>query len=129
MISSESKSRAFWICAVITSFNALVSSGYSIASLLVPGFGEAALYLASRCIALVLVALGMVWLRSRIGIAALAFTVGLVQVFDTGIGILAHDSGKTLGPLVLAVATFTSVVYLLREIKQGAQRTSPPTSQ
>ena len=69
-----------------------------------------ALYAASRSVALPAVALGCMWLRSRSGMAAMGFTMGLVQMFDAMIGVHSHDPSKTYGPLVLAVATFGSVV-------------------
>jgi hypothetical protein len=46
--------------------------------------------------------------------AALALTMGLVQLFDAVIGFLSHDPFKTYGPLVLALITFASLAWLLR---------------
>ena len=126
MTPTKSNSRVFWICAIVTTLNALVSAGFSIARLLGPERSEVALYAASRSVALLAVVLGLLWLRSRTGIAVLAFTMGLVQAFDTVIGILAHQAGKTLGPLVFAVATFASVVPLLREIRGRASWAGQP---
>jgi hypothetical protein len=116
MSSSQTKASAFWICAIITTLNAAVSVGFSLPRLLGPENGEVALYAASRSSALLLVVLGVVWLRSRAGLAALAFAMSLVQAFDTGIGILDHNPGKTFGPMAFAVATFVSVSFLLREM-------------
>jgi hypothetical protein len=118
MIPSENESSVFWICAGITSLNAVVSLGFSAARVLAPVGGEAALYAASRSMALLLVILGLFWFRSKEGMAALAIVMGLVQVFDTGIGLLAHAVGKTVGPLVFAVATFASAGFLLREMEK-----------
>lgn len=108
----------------MTNLNALVSAGFSVARLLGPEGGEVALYAASRSVALLLVVLGVASLHSRAGVAALACVMGLVQLFDTGIGVLAHESGKTFGPLIFAVATFVSAFYLLREIWAGSQRSA-----
>jgi len=116
MIPNDNKSLAFWICAAITTLNAVVSAGFSVARLLGPEGGEVALYAASRSVALLLVVFAVWWLRSRAGMAALAFVMGLVQLFDTGIGLLAHELGKTLGPLVFAIATLVSAGFLLREM-------------
>jgi hypothetical protein len=121
MIPEENKSPYFWICAVITFLNAAVSAGFSLARLLGPEGGEVALYDASRSVALLLAVFALLWIRSRAGMAALASVMGLVQLFDTGIGLLAHQLGKTLGPLVFAVATFVSVGFLLREMGKCRQ--------
>jgi hypothetical protein len=121
MIPNENKSLCFWICAAITFLNASVSTGFSLARLLGPEGGEVALYAASRSVALLLVVFALLWIRSRAGMATLAFVMGLVQLFDTGIGLLAHQLGKTLGPLVFAVATFVSVGFLLREMGNCGQ--------
>ena len=98
MIPTENRSRAFWICAIVTNLNALVSAGFSVARLLGPEGGEVALYAASRSVALLLVVLGVASLHSRAGVAALACVMGLVQLFDTGIGVLAHELGQRPWP-------------------------------
>jgi hypothetical protein len=123
MIPNQNKSPYFWICAAIVFLNAAVSTGFSLARLLGPEGGEVALYAASRSVALMLVVFGLLWIRSRAGMAALAFVMGLVQLFDTGIGLLAHQMGKTLGPLVFSVATFVSAGLLLREMGKCQGRT------
>jgi hypothetical protein len=121
MIPNKNKSRYFWVCAAITFLNASVSTGFSIARLLGPEGGEVALYAASRSVAILLVVFALLWIRSRAAMAAMAFTVGLVQLFDTGIGFLAHQLGKTLGPLLFAVATLVSVGFLLGEMGKCCQ--------
>ena len=52
--------------------------------------------------------------HSRMGIAALALAMTLVQGFDGLIGALAHDPAKTYGPFVFALANFAALVWLLR---------------
>jgi hypothetical protein len=113
------RNRAFWICAAITSLNALVSAGFSVAHLLAPSCTDVALYAASRSLALLVVVLGLVWFRSRSGLVSLAVTMALVQSLDTLIGAQAHDPARTFGPLVFAVATFASAATLLRSIRQS----------
>jgi hypothetical protein len=78
-------------------------------------------YAASRSIAILLVVPIFLGFRSRIGIAAMALTMSLVQLFDAVIGALSHDSGKTYGPLFLALIGFVSVAFLLH----GAERIEP----
>lgn len=112
MILNENNSRFFWICAAITSINALVSAGFSLAALRT---GEVyAMYGASRSVALLLIAIALVWLRSRTGIAVMAALMSLVQAGDAIVGVLAHDLVKTVGPVVLCAATLVSLFAMLR---------------
>jgi hypothetical protein len=62
-----------------------------------------------------LIVLFVIFQRSRRGLAAMALTMGFVQLFDTAIGFVQHDPSKTYGPLVFAIATFVAVHFLLRE--------------
>jgi hypothetical protein len=115
MPRNEKTPRAFWICATITAISATVSASFSVAGLLGAGIHDwFAQYAASRSIAILLVVLIFLGLRSRIGIAAMALTMSLVQLFDAVIGVLLHDSGKTYGPLFLALIGFVSLAFLLR---------------
>ncbi|HXO60666.1 MAG TPA: hypothetical protein VN850_02545 [Candidatus Acidoferrales bacterium] len=115
MPSNEKAPRAFWICATITAISATVSASFSVAGLLGAGIHDRfAQYAASRSIAILLVVLILLGFRSRIGIAAMALTMSLVQLFDAVIGVLSHDASKTYGPLFLALIGFVSVAFLLR---------------
>src|SRR5450755_2739594 len=70
--------------------SALVSAGFSLAAVFSHDQGgTVALYSASRSVALAFVVCGVEFLGSRRGIAAMAFTMGLVQAFDAVIG--AHS--------------------------------------
>jgi hypothetical protein len=119
-------SRRFWTCAIITAVSALVSAGFSIAGLFEPS-GSASIerYAASRSVALLIALLCCIGVRSRMGIAALALVMSLVQGFDGLIGALAHDPAKTYGPFVFAVANLAALVWLLRSQEgSNAQVTS-----
>src|ERR1700688_1848990 len=119
MPNNEKTPRAFWICATITAISAFVSASFSVAGLLGPGVHNSfALYAASRNIAIPLVVLIFLGLRSRGGIAAMALTMSLIQSFDAVIGIILHDASKTYGPLCLALIGFVSVAFLLRSSKR-----------
>lgn len=110
----------FWICAAITTISALVSAGFSVATLVGSSAGDTvARYAASRSIALLIAALFCVALRSRKGIAALALVMSLVQGFDGIVGALADDPAKTYGPFVFAAANFAALVWLLRSHDGG----------
>jgi hypothetical protein len=115
MPNHEKTARAFWICATITAISAIVSASFAVAGLLGPGIHDTfALYAASRSLAIPLVVLIFLGLRSRGGIAAMALTMSLVQLFDAVIGVILHDASKTYGPLFLALFGFVSVAFLLR---------------
>jgi hypothetical protein len=115
MPNNEKTLRAFWICATITAISAIVSASFSVAGLRGPGIHDPfALYAASRSIAIPLVVLIFLVFRSRGGIAALALTMSLVQLFDAVIGVLSHDPSKTYGPLFLALIGFVSIAFWLR---------------
>jgi hypothetical protein len=117
--------RRFWICAIITTISAMVSAGFSVVGLLGPFGGDSfARYAASRSIALLLAALCSMGFRSREAIASLALVMSLVQGFDGIIGVLAHDSAKTYGPFVFALANFVALVWLLRSRKDPTRKSS-----
>ena len=112
---SQNQSRAFWWCAAITGVSALVSAGFSLAAVFASSPWETiSLYAASRSVALPLAILASTALRSTPAIAALAFVMGLIQLFDGFIGITAHDASKTYGPFVLALLTFITLARLLK---------------
>jgi len=115
MLTNDKTPRAFWICAAITVISAVVSASFSVAGLLGPGIHDSfALYAGSRSITIPLVVLIFLGFRSRGGIAAMALTMSLVQLFDAVIGVILHDASKTYGPLFLALIGFVSVTFLLR---------------
>jgi|ERR1700731_2090403 len=115
MPSNEKTPRAFWICAAITTISAIVSASFAVAGLLGTGAHDSfALYAASRSLAIPLVVLIFLGFRSRGGIAAMALTMSLVQLFDWVIGVILHDASKTYGPLFLALIGLVSFVFLLR---------------
>ncbi|MHC2336271.1 hypothetical protein [Bradyrhizobium sp. USDA 4454] len=40
---------------------------------------------------------------------------GMVQLFDTGVGLVQHDVGKAIGPLVIAIIQFFSLLNLAKQ--------------
>jgi hypothetical protein len=114
MASNDKTPRAFWMCAAITAISAVVSASFSVAGLLGPGIHDTfAMYATSRSITIPLVVLVFLAFRSRGGIAAMALTMSLVQLFDAVIGVILHDASKTYGPLFLALIGLVSVAFLL----------------
>jgi hypothetical protein len=123
MTDMQLPTRAFWICAIIAALSAVVSASFSVAALGGEGGQDQyAMYAASRSIALTLAVLACITMRSRSGVMALALTMGLVQGFDALIGLIAHNPGKTYGPLALSVAGLASLIALFRE---GTHRLFP----
>jgi hypothetical protein len=121
MTHTQLPSRAFWICAIITALSAVVSASFSAIALIGAGRQDQyAMYAASRSIALLLAILACIGARSRGGVLALALAMVLVQGFDAVIGLVAHDPGKTYGPLVLSVAGLASLIALHREAEGHA---------
>jgi hypothetical protein len=114
MAYKNEQRRFFWICAVIAGLSAFVSAGFSIAAMTTQ-YDPLGWYAASRSVSLLLIVLFVILQRSRCGLAAMALTMGFVQLFDTAIGFVQHDPSKTYGPFVFAIATFVAVRYLLRE--------------
>ena len=123
MTDMQLPTRAFWICAIIAALSAVVSASFSVAALGGEGGQDQyAMYAASRSIALTLAVLACIAMRSRSGVMALALTMGLVQGFDSLIGLIAHNAGKTYGPLALSVGGLASLIALYRE---GTDRLFP----
>jgi hypothetical protein len=123
MTDMQLPTRAFWICAIIAALSAVVSASFSVAALIGEGRQDQyAMYAGSRSIALVLAILAFIATRSRHGVMALALTMGLVQGFDALIGLIAHNAGKTYGPLALSIVGLASLVALYRE---GTHRLFP----
>ena len=118
MAGQANDTKAFWTCALITAVSAFVSASFSIAGLVgMSIFNTFAWYAASRSIALPLVVVAVIVVRSSAGLMAMSLTMVLVQVFDAVIGFNLHDPGKTYGPLALSLATFAALTWLWRTPK------------
>jgi hypothetical protein len=120
------------IASVVTAINVLVASGFSIAGLVNPksilraGYvpTEAssifATYAAARSIPLAVMALIAICKQSEAALLILGSLAGFVQLLDTGVGLLQHDPGKTIGPLVIAVFQFFAMYLLSRSPRSSA---------
>jgi hypothetical protein len=106
--------RAYWACAGFTLFSAIVSAGFSLASLRMAGGHEYALYAASRSVALPLATVCAMALRSRGGVAALATAMTLVQLFDGIIGFRLNDPSRAYGPLVFSALNLGMLLWMNR---------------
>jgi hypothetical protein len=110
----ESEASAFRLAAWITGINVLVASGFAIAGLVAPQAilpagaapGDAsfvfALYAAARSLPLAAFALWAIARRNVQALIVLGALAGVVQLLDAGVGLVQHDLGKMIGPLVIA---------------------------
>ncbi|WP_157421715.1 hypothetical protein [Agromyces sp. Leaf222] len=106
---------AFWICYAITLISALTSVTFAIIAVVDAGLDATdALYAASRSIALVVLALVAPLFRSDAALLAVAVAMTIVQGIDAFIGALQGDVGKTIGPVVLCLATIVAATFLAR---------------
>jgi hypothetical protein len=121
-LSSPSVTRR--TASLATAINVLIAGGFSIAGLISPKSilpaGSAptdasfifAMYAAARTIPLALMALIAIYKHSEPALLILGTLAGFIQLLDAGVGLLQHDLGKSIGPLVIAAFQFFAV-YLL----------------
>jgi hypothetical protein len=119
------------IASAVTAINVLVAAGFSIAglvspkSILPPGSvpNDAslifAMYAAARSIPLAVIALIAIYRQSETALLILGTLAGFIQLLDAGVGLLQHDPGKVIGPLVIAAFQFFAV-YLLSKSARGS---------
>ena len=124
MTPLSSRSATQRIASLVTAINVLVASGFSIAALVSPksilpaGYAPTeasfifAMYAAARSIPLALMALIAIYKQSEAALLILATLAGFIQLLDAGVGLLQHDPGKVIGPLVIAAFQLFAV-YLL----------------
>jgi hypothetical protein len=114
---------AMRLASVVTAINVLVATGFSVAAIINPqylvpaaapteGSLLLAMYAAAPRIPLALLVWGAVYKQAAPGLLILGALAGAMQLLDAGIGLFAHDPGKSAGPLFIAVLQ-VFVVYLL----------------
>lgn len=108
-------SLSFWICALITLVNALLSLGFSIDT-----YRESksnartnSMYTIARSSALAVVCFVPLFNHSPSWLIATATTMIIVQFVDTLIGIKLKDQMKILGPFIVAVLNLLALVKYL----------------
>ena len=118
MTTNSSSTKSFHVAASITAINVLVASGFSLAGLISPQFilpataipNQAslvfAMYAAARTLPLAVTTLVLIYKRSTSALVVIGALAGTIQAIDAVIGLYQRDIGKTVGPLVLAVAQF-----------------------
>jgi hypothetical protein len=130
MTPLSSRSATKRIASLVTAINVLVASGFSIAALVSPksilpaGYAPTeasfifAMYAAARSIPLALMALIAIYKQSEAALLILATLAGFIQLLDAGVGLLQHDPGKVIGPLVIAAFQLFAV-YLLSSARSS----------
>ena len=126
--------KAIRLASLVTAFDVLVASGFSIVGIIRPQYLVPAgyfptqaslilaMYAAARTIPLALFALGAIYKRATSALLILGALAGAMQLLDPGIGLFEHDLGKCAGPLLIAVLQFF-VLYLLHR----SMRITPQT--
>jgi hypothetical protein len=133
MTPLSSRSATKRIASLVTAINVLVASGFSIAGLVSPksilptGYAPTeasfifAMYAAARSIPLALMVLIAIYRQSQSALLVLGTLAGLIQLLDAGVGLLQHDPGKVIGPLVIAAFQFFAVYLLNRSARSSVQ--------
>ena len=133
MTPLSSPSAPMRIASLVTAINVLVAGGFSIAGLVSPKSilpaGSAptdaslifAMYAAARTIPLAVITLIAIYKRSESALLILGTLAGFIQLLDAGVGLLQHDLGKSIGPLVIAAFQFFAVYLLSRSTRSSGQ--------
>src|ERR1700737_76084 len=126
----SSPSTAKRIASLGTAINVLVAGGFSIAglvsqkSILPAGYAPTdasfifAMYAAARSIPLAFMVLIAIYKQLEAALLILGVLAGFIQLLDAGVGLLQHDLGKAVGPLVIAAFQFFAI-YLLSRSARG----------
>jgi hypothetical protein len=70
---------------------------------------------------LALITLIAVYKNSESALLILGTLAGFMQLLDGGVGLLQHDFGKTIGPLVIAALQFSAMYLLSRSARSSAE--------
>lgn len=108
----------YYLCAIFTTISAAVSFGFSIEAYSAAKRQSStslttAKYAISRSLALLVVAIGLVFFISHPYLIALATAMTLVQLFDGVIG-LKISRFKTIGPLLTALINAILLLLLIK---------------
>jgi hypothetical protein len=121
------------IASLVTGMNVLVAAGFSIAGLVSPKSilpvsyvpTEAsfifAMYAAARTIPLAFITLIAIYKHWDPAVLILGTLAGFIQLLDGGVGLLQHDLGKSIGPLVIAALQFCAMYLLSRSARSSAE--------
>jgi hypothetical protein len=115
----------------VTAINVLIATGFSVVGLIHPesilppksvpttGSSVFAMYAAARTLPLTLLVLVAIHERWEHALLVLGVLAGAIQLSDFVVGIVHHDPGKAVGPLVIATLQFYALFALHGSIRGG----------
>jgi hypothetical protein len=133
MTPLASRSAPMRLASLATAINVLVAAGFSIAAVVSPksilpaGYAPTeasfifAMYAAARTIPLAFMALIAIYKQSESALLTLGTLAGVIQLLDAGVGLLQHDLGKSIGPIVIAAFQFFAVYRLSSSTRSTAE--------
>jgi hypothetical protein len=62
-----------------------------------------------------------IYKHSEQALLILGTLAGLIQLLDAGVGLLQHDLGKSIGPLVIAAFQFFAAYLLNRSARSSVE--------
>lgn len=109
----------FRVTVGITLVNAAISLGFSIHDVVESGWETSLLYASARSLVFLILAIAVSLSRSPAGAVLVAGALAVVQLLDTVIGVIRGDALYIIAPLVLAVLTGASALWLNARIRQA----------
>ncbi len=107
----------FLVTVGITLVNAAISLGFSIYELAESGWETSPLYATARSLVFLFLAIAVSIAKWPSGAVLVAGALALVQLLDTVIGVIRGDALYIVGPLVLALITAGSALWLNSRIR------------
>jgi hypothetical protein len=117
------------LASALTALNVVVASAFSIAGLIKPELvlptdatptdasAIFAMYAAARTIPLAVITMVAIYKGSASALFVLGLLAGVIQFVDGTVGLVQHDVGKTIGPLVLAILQAYAVTIFWKASK------------
>ena len=109
----------FRVTVGITLVNAAISLGFSIYEVVESGWETSLLYASARSLVFLFLAIAVSLSRWPAGAVLVAGALAVVQLLDTVIGVIRGDALYIVGPLVLAILTGASALWLNSRIRRA----------
>ena len=109
----------FRVTVGITLVNAAISLGFSIYEVVQSDWETSLLYASGRSLVFLFLAIAVSLSRWPAGAVLVAGALAVVQLLDTVIGVVRGDALYIVGPLVLAILTGASALWLNSRIRQA----------
>jgi hypothetical protein len=107
---------AYIFCAIITTINAFISLGFSIAGLFQykGTVYLASLYICARSLPLAGLAVVPFFYHSRPYLVAIAIAITLLQALDAVVGVKRRNKMETFGPAGSSIVNLAAITWLIR---------------